>query len=109
MGMQSQNARRGYPALARLMGPYTGMAMYKRFGVLNAHSLLLQQAELLDLEQQFDLQAAVDRSAGLNYDEKALNLLHSPTHSDKQWQLAKSVRERLKDYSEMRCQVGSGT
>jgi hypothetical protein len=45
----------GYHALATLMGPHKGVAMYKQFASLTAHSLLMQQVELLDLQRDLEI------------------------------------------------------
>lgn len=42
----------GYPKLARLMGSYPAMAIFRRFGDLNMLNLLRLQAELQDLEHK---------------------------------------------------------
>jgi hypothetical protein len=72
-GPRLQGARRrlGYPALADLMGQHGGMAMYKQFASLSAHSLLMQQVELLDM------QAELDNKQNLGFDEKATASIHS--------------------------------
>lgn len=67
----------GYPALAHLMGPHPGMAMYKRFSTLAAHDLLLRQAELVNLEQKLHVQGLIDQQAGLAFSEKADRLFAS--------------------------------
>ncbi|CAK1363880.1 unnamed protein product [Cercospora beticola] len=88
----------GYPALAQLLGPHSSMAMFKRFSRLSAHSLLMRQVELLDLERQLEVQAALDRDDGLKYDVKAIDLLQSSEHNGQQWQIIKSIRENLDQY-----------
>lgn len=91
----------GYRALAAIIGPYCGMALFKRFSILNAHSLLLQQAELLHLESDLEALIAVDRDDGLRYDEIALDLIKSGEsgQSSDQWSLVLKIREKLRDYS----------
>jgi hypothetical protein len=43
-------AMEGYPKLSRLMAFYPEVAIFRRFGALNAENLLYLQAELQDLE-----------------------------------------------------------
>lgn len=58
----------------------------------------MRQAELLDLERQLEVQAALDRDDGLKYDVKAIDLLQSSDHNGQQWQIIKSIRESLDQY-----------
>lgn len=92
---------RGYPALARIMGPYPGMAIFKRFATLNAHSILMQQAKLLLLERNLDAMMASDRDDGLSYDDKAANLITSVENGpdDAQWELILEIHAKLEKYS----------
>ncbi|KAL0254265.1 hypothetical protein SLS55_009739 [Diplodia seriata] len=91
----------GYPTLARIMGPYPGMAIFKRFAELNAHSLLIQQAELLEVERELEAARASDTDDRLPYNEKAINLINSgetgPDNS--QWQRVLKARELLEKYN----------
>jgi hypothetical protein len=91
----------GYIALANVMGPFRRMALYKRFGPMNAQSLLLRQAELLNLQAKLSACAAVDRDAGLDYDTNALSLIESKENdgNDEQWKLHLEIREKLDAYS----------
>jgi hypothetical protein len=50
----------GYPKLAAKMELQPELAIYRRFGALNAHNLLYYQAELVDLEQQLKKQQVQD-------------------------------------------------
>jgi len=92
--LHSQGADRlsGYPALANLMGQHGSMALYKQFADLSAHSLLMQQVELLDLQRELDNQQ------GLGLDEKATASMHSQPPNDGHWQLVLTIRQRLKEY-----------
>lgn len=98
--MQHQRTGRslGYPALADLIGPHKSLAMYKQFASLTAHSLLMQQVELLDLQRDLELQAEIDRKNHLGYDEKAHTFIHSKKPNDTQWQLVLEIRQRLDQY-----------
>ncbi|KAL1626905.1 hypothetical protein SLS54_002443 [Diplodia seriata] len=83
------------------MGPYPGMAIFKRFAELNAHSLLIQQAELLEVERELEAARASDTDDRLPYNEKAINLINSgETGPDNnQWQLVLKARELLEKYN----------
>lgn len=74
--------------------------MYGRFASLSAQSLLVQQVEILGLERKLRVQAAVDRTSNLSFDEKALELMHSADPDDDQWRLVLRIREASKEYSE---------
>jgi len=80
--------------LANLMGQHGSMALYKQFADLSAHSLLMQQVELLDLQRELDNQQ------GLGLDEKATASMHSQPPNDGHWQLVLTIRQRLKEYHE---------
>jgi len=72
--------------------------LYKQFASLSAHSLLMQQVELLDLQRELDLQAELDNKQSLGFDEKATTSIHSQSPDDRQWQLVLNIRLRLKEY-----------
>lgn len=98
---------RGYPKLATIMGPYKGMALFKRFAALNARNLLYMQAELLELQRQLDMAASFDREEGYSYDVEALALIKSDEEDEEQddasqWQLFLKIRRKLKEYSQSR-------
>ncbi|KAK3638735.1 hypothetical protein LTR56_012842 [Elasticomyces elasticus] len=95
-------SKAGYTALATVMGPFHRMRMYKRFAALSAHNLLLQQAEVLDLESQLQAQVIADRKIGLPYERNARSMIESGRISDKsghQWRLVLQIREKLSDYN----------
>jgi hypothetical protein len=98
------NSQQGYPALARIMGPHPNMAIFKRFATLNAHSLLMQQVELLLLQRELDAMMASDQDDGLPYDTKAADLIASTEKGpdDAQWELVLKIRDKLEKYSRYR-------
>ena len=53
----------GYPKLARVMGVYPEMAIYRRFGYLNSLNLLYYQAELSELELKLERYQRADRAS----------------------------------------------
>jgi hypothetical protein len=79
--------------------------MYKQFASLSAHSLLMQQVELLDLQRELELQAELDNKQSLGFDEKATTSIHLQSPDNRQWQLVLSIRQRLKEYR--RCEMTS--
>ncbi|KAM0716127.1 hypothetical protein Q7P37_008641 [Cladosporium fusiforme] len=93
---------KGYFALAHIMGLGSGTAMFKRFAQLNLHSLLIQQAELLDLQRQLDVAISVDKGRGLHFDTIALDLIEAGKDgiNDEQWKLVMQIREKLRTYNE---------
>ena len=66
--------------------------MYKQFASLSAHSLLMQQVELLDLQRELDVQAERDNKQIPGFDKKATTLIHSQPPNDRQWQLVLTIR-----------------
>lgn len=92
---------KGYHALAQVMSLDPGAAMFKRFAQLNAHSLLIQQAEILDLERQLLVLATVNKKHGLHYDTIAMDLINAgrANDDDEQWRLITQIRLKLKEYS----------
>jgi hypothetical protein len=96
----------GYPGLAKVMGPHPGMALFKRFAVLNARNLLYMQAELIDLELQFDILTSQDHTSSdprRRAFAKEFLKLSEPLDGlqAQQWQKALEIREKLKEYSKL--------
>ncbi|KAL1620787.1 hypothetical protein SLS56_009512 [Neofusicoccum ribis] len=85
----------GYPKLATIMGPYRGMALFKRFASLNARNLLYMQAELLQLELELDELASGDREEGLPYDVDAWSLMKPGEQDDDEALLQQSNVNKL--------------
>jgi hypothetical protein len=76
------------------------LAMFRRFGYLNALSLLLYQAELMELEEEFEAQVARDEG---NEKESSRLLNRDWTRvsvNDKQWVLMEKIRSMVEKYSE---------
>lgn len=107
--------KKGYPELSRFMALDDGMLQFKRFAALNAHSLLMQQAELLVLEQNLGARGTADRQYGHHTEVEKLmepiaaasNVSSTPNVNatsnvktyNQQWELVLEIRSRLKDYS----------
>ena len=94
---------RGYPKLANLMGSYPESAIFRRFGRLNALTLLSYQAELVDLEHQYLDCCEEDDTTddpNVNLLSSDFSLVHaSERPNDIQKQLLETIRSRLKEYS----------
>jgi len=96
----------GYTKLASLMGRSPEVAIFRRFGTLNARNLLYLQAELIDLEDRLEEATRLDEEASnlgrQRYDRDWLSLNESVTTPDgnpQQWNLVLKIREKLKEYS----------
>ena len=96
----------GYPRLARLIGQKPEVAIFRRFGTLNAENLLFLQAELLTLERELrdivtdDLTSDDEQRKSYSSSWWALKeSSESKTADQAQWQKRKEMREKLKEYS----------
>jgi len=95
----------GYPKLAVQMNLQPEMAIFRRFGALNAQNLLYLQAELILLEERLrEIQVSDHTSAHREKLKYALNwyqLQNSPDHGDSsQLDLVLKIRCLLKEYSQ---------
>lgn len=80
------------------------MAIFRRFGALNAENLLYLQAELVHLEEELQKQQIGDHHSGVESKSKyALNWFHlrnSPANGDsKQFEMIHLIRDTLWKYS----------
>jgi hypothetical protein len=94
----------GYPKLAGQMEILPEIAIFRRFGALNARSLLYQQAELIHLEKLLNDIEQRDRDSGIGSKPKyARNwywLSQSADDGDEeQLRLVKKIRRKLRKYS----------
>ena len=94
----------GYPKLGGRMGMVPEMAMFRRFGTLNAQMLLYMQSELIHLEndlrelEQEDSQS--DQLYKSKYPRDCFFLLNPTTPGDdKQLRLVIEIKAKLKAYS----------
>jgi hypothetical protein len=98
---------RGYPKLAGQMAILPKIAIFRRFGALNARNLLYLQAELTDLDEAL-LRAESRDSEDPRWEKKAHArdwywLEHSTRADDQdtmQYNLAMKIREKLREYSQ---------
>jgi hypothetical protein len=96
----------GYIKLASLMGAHPEVAIFRRFGTLNAQNLLYLQAELISLDLKLKRCAKADAESGhpdrTIYDRDWQSLhesLQAPDGNPEQWQTILSIRKTLKEYS----------
>jgi hypothetical protein len=99
-------AMNGYSKLASMMGPHPELAIFRRFGTLNAHNLLYLQAELVHLEHRLHQCVKSDAESGhidrTIYDRDWQSLSESklmPDGNAEQWETALKIRSTLKEYS----------
>lgn len=95
----------GYPKLADAMNLTPEMAIFRRFGELNALNLLYLQAELMDIEQQLKEAQIADHASSNEhkslYSKNWWYLSASAQDGDdEQLRLAEVAREKLEKYSE---------
>jgi hypothetical protein len=95
---------KGYPTLAGEIEMRPEMAMFRRFGALNAENILYLQAELISLEGELRKQQSDDNASGhenkVKYAVNWLHLRHSRRNGDtKQLDLILKIRESLSQYS----------
>jgi hypothetical protein len=94
----------GYPKLAARTEVQPEIAIYRRFGALNAQNLLYYHAELVDLEEKLMIQQVQDNNDGKGAKHKYATtwyrLKDSAADGDtKQLKLVMRMRETLKEYS----------
>jgi len=98
----------GYTKLASLMGHHSELAIFRRFGTLNARNLLYLQAELVHLELKLNRCAAADLASHdpdrAIYDRDWQTLSESgqlPDGNPEQWDTILGIRKTLKEYSKL--------
>ena len=95
-----------YPKLSNLMGTWPEVAIFRRFGSLNAQNLLFSQAEITHLETELrDLRAEEEQKEDLkgiaaqrNWFELSQGLDDDDEPSE-QWEIIQKIRVKLKEYS----------
>ena len=94
-----------YPKLSTFMASWPDVAIFRRFGALNAQNLLFLQAEITHLERELEI---IRRNNELNNDEKGLrgdrNWFELSQESENgephpQWVVIQDIRDKLKEYS----------
>lgn len=102
--IQSGSSPAGYPTLASRMSLIPEIAVFRRFGALNAQNLLYLQAELQDMEQSLrDLQVRDSKSTGEAswHSTNWWYLAHAAERgtNPEQWELVQKIRKKLDEYS----------
>jgi hypothetical protein len=108
-GFELENkSMEGYAKLAALMGDHPEVAIFRRFGAVNAQNLLYLQAELTHLELKLRKYAKEDANSRHHkrvlYSTDWQTLSESiivPDNDDKQWNTILTIRERLREYSKL--------
>jgi hypothetical protein len=94
----------GYPKLACHMGVHPELAIFRRFGNLNAQNLLYLQAELVHLEEKLrgveiiDGEAQLGNNSSYARDWYWLNNSTFEENND-QIRIIHEIRTKLKEYS----------
>lgn len=97
----------GYSRLAGLMGKHHDLAIFRRFAVLNAKSLLFMQGELVHLEAELKMIALKNRETedpqkvDFEYSISALMGPHTSEDGHEHWAKILEIREKLKEYSSL--------
>lgn len=96
----------GYTTLASMMGAHPEVAVFRRFGSLNAQNILYLQAELTSLELKLKKIVETNFASGHQdrtiYDRDWQTLSDSAQAADgnpEQWLTILKIREKLKEYS----------
>ena len=98
----SSVARTGYPKLADFVGTDPHLAIFKKFGSLNAENLFYMQAEIAGLEQELQQIVADDLRSKDETSRKyatSWRVLQQAGKGSAQWQKRMEIREKLKEYS----------
>ncbi|KAI0884242.1 uncharacterized protein GGS22DRAFT_194807 [Annulohypoxylon maeteangense] len=102
--MESEHQQRqpkGYSKLAGFM-VHRNHVIVKQFRELAVKDLLYLQAELCDLQYDFDHQSRIDVNSQNEktrlYDREWCHLRYAAGGGGKQWQLALQIREKLREY-----------
>ena len=98
----------GYPRLSALFGEHPSLAIFRRFGRLNALNVLYYQAQLEALERKWERYADEDSNSD-NYFRKMSSqdwetLIESTTEEggdDRQWKTMLEIRDVLEKYSKV--------
>lgn len=96
----------GYPKLAGQMAMLPGIAIFRRFGALNARNLLYLQSELTDLEAAL-LHAEARDNAHPKWEKRAhakdwywiQHSVHVEDEDSVQYGLVMNIREKLNEYN----------
>ena len=100
---------RGYPKLARLMGPYPDIAIFRRFGSLTMLNLMRLQAELLAIEEKLRLvqaEISISKDPDINSYCQDFQKINNPKLANNELlSLMEDSCQKLEQYSKSRCMV----
>ena len=100
---------RGYPKLAKLMGPCPDIAIFRRFGSLTTLNLMRLQAELLVIEEKLRLVQAengISKDPDVNsYCQDFQKINRSEAPNNEQLLLMEDSLQKLGQYSKSRCEI----
>lgn len=97
-----------YPRLSEFMGLWPEMAIFRRFGALNAQNLLFLQAELAHLERELkktrEREERRDDHKGLLAQRSWFELSQASEDGEycPQWTIIQEIQSKLSDYSKKR-------
>ena len=98
-----------YNKLATLVGTHRELTIFRKFGVLNAKSLLYMQSELHHLQSELEGIEQENKHSGdrekLAFQVSLFDLKDSEgTTKDLQWRKVLEIRHKLKAYSMLKLQ-----
>ena len=93
-----------YNKLAALVGTHQELAIFRKFGALNAKNLLYMQSELIHLQSELDGIELENKHSGDSEKSAFLTSLFDlqdsdGTSKDLQWRKVMEIRGKLKSYS----------
>jgi len=95
-----------YPKLSDFMGSWPDVAIFRRFGSLNAQNLLFLQAEISHLERELQIirerEEKSEDEKGILAQRNWFELSQATEDGDPcaQWAVIQDIREKLKEYNE---------
>jgi hypothetical protein len=101
------NTVSGYEGLARFMGTYPELAIFRRFGALNLQNIIYLQAEITTLEDEFQEIVAEDNlnaeremfSRDWDHLANSANSGYGDEAASRRYRMIIHIRQVLKDYS----------
>lgn len=101
------NTVTGYEGLARFMGTYPELAIFRRFGALNLQNIIYLQAEITTLEGEFQKIVAEDNlnperemfSRDWDHLAASANYGHGDGAASTRYRMILHIRQVLNDYS----------
>ncbi|XDG03573.1 hypothetical protein ABKA04_003188 [Annulohypoxylon sp. FPYF3050] len=107
--------KKGYSKIASFMQDHPEDTIVRRFAALNLQNILYLQAEVINLQRDYDKLEADNNSSveddrrNFAFDWYTLAHIHDTPGSDKQWEKWQQLRKALKEYSQFASQPGYRT